>query len=105
MLSDLDTLLAARGIDAVLVPMHEAMHPSFRWLTRGAKVTRGYAVKLRGREPILVVSPWFEARRQEYQDGLLNLSRTGDWDAWVLFFATGVESSADTTRTRRYWTK
>jgi Fic family protein len=52
------------------------------------------------REPILVVSPWFEARRTEYQDGLLALSRTGDWDDWVFFFAAGVEASANTTRTR-----
>lgn len=52
------------------------------------------------REPILVVSPWFEARRAEYQDQLLALSQTGRWDHWVTFFATGVEASADTTRTR-----
>lgn len=52
------------------------------------------------REPILVVSPWFEARRREYQDGLLNLSRTGDWDTWVRFFATGVAAAADDTRDR-----
>jgi Fic family protein len=52
------------------------------------------------REPILVVSPWFEARRTEYQDALLALSRTGDWDEWVFFFAAGVEASADTTRAR-----
>jgi len=52
------------------------------------------------REPILVVSPWFEARRFEYQDQLLALSQTGKWDHWVTFFATGVEASADTTRTR-----
>jgi len=52
------------------------------------------------REPILVVSPWFEARRREYQDGLLNLSRTGDWDMWVRFFATGVAAAADGTRER-----
>src|SRR5689334_4382638 len=57
MLADLDALLAARNIDAAVVPMHEAMHPSFRWLTRGAVVTRGYAVKLRGREPVLVTYP------------------------------------------------
>ena len=52
------------------------------------------------REPILVVSPWFEARRSEYQDQLLALSQTGRWDHWVTFFSTGVEASADTTRTR-----
>ncbi len=49
-------------------------------------------------EPILLVSPWFEARRSEYQDGLLNLSVTGNWDAWVSFFARGVEAGADSTR-------
>jgi Fic family protein len=49
-------------------------------------------------EPILVVSPWFEARRQAYQDGLLNLSISGNWDAWVSFFAQGVAAGADATR-------
>lgn len=57
MLSDLDSLMRERGIDVVLVPMHEAMHPSFRWLTRGAKVTRGYAIKPAGRPPLLVTYP------------------------------------------------
>jgi Fic family protein len=52
------------------------------------------------REPILVVSPWFEARRDECQDGLLDLSRTGRWDDWLMFFAAGVETSADATRNR-----
>lgn len=52
------------------------------------------------REPILVVSPWFEARRREYQDGLLELSESGDWDGWVRFFAAGVGASADSTHER-----
>jgi len=46
------------------------------------------------REPLLVVSPWFEQRRGLYQDALLELSCTGDWDAWVSFFAEGVAASA-----------
>ena len=57
MLSDLDQLMRARGIDAVIAPMHEAMHASFRWLSRGAKVTRGYAIKLLDRETILLAYP------------------------------------------------
>src|SRR5205085_4352600 len=57
MLKDLDQLMSARGIGAVIVPMHEQLHASFRWLTRGAKVTRGYAVKLVDREPLLVSYP------------------------------------------------
>lgn len=54
MLSDLDQLQHARALDAIVVPLHESMHPAFRWLTRGAKVTRGYAIKIAGREPVLV---------------------------------------------------
>jgi Fic family protein len=46
------------------------------------------------REPLLVVSPWFEQRRSQYQDALLELSCTGDWNAWLAFFAAGVAASA-----------
>ncbi|HEY3829495.1 MAG TPA: Fic/DOC family N-terminal domain-containing protein [Solirubrobacteraceae bacterium] len=46
------------------------------------------------REPLLVVSPWFEQRRERYQDALLTLSCDGNWDAWVSFFAEGVAASA-----------
>lgn len=52
------------------------------------------------KEPILVVSPWFESRRSQYQDALLSLSSTGDWDSWVEFFATGVRAAAQTTTHR-----
>jgi Fic family protein len=46
------------------------------------------------REPLLVVSPWFEARRDQYQDALLGLSIDGDWDAWIGFFSEGVAAAA-----------
>lgn len=57
MLSDLDALMRARGIDAIVVPMHESAHAAFRWISRGAKVTRGYAVKLIDRAPLLLAYP------------------------------------------------
>jgi len=57
MLTDLDLLMRARAIDTLIVPMHEAMHSSFRWLSRGAKVTRGYAIKRVDRDPLLVTYP------------------------------------------------
>jgi Xaa-Pro aminopeptidase len=57
MLSDLDRLMEQRAIAALIVPLHEAMHPSFRWLSRGAKVTRGYVVKVLNREPLLLYYP------------------------------------------------
>ena len=49
-------------------------------------------------EPTLTVSPWFEARRTEYYDDLLGVSTAGDWDAYVRFFASGLEASARRTR-------
>jgi Xaa-Pro aminopeptidase len=57
MFGDLPLLMRAREIDAIVVPMHEAMHPSFRWITRGAKVTRGYAIQLLDRDPVLITYP------------------------------------------------
>jgi len=50
------------------------------------------------REPLLVVSPWFERRRERYQDELLQLSLGGDWDSWVSFFSAGVAASATDSR-------
>lgn len=51
-------------------------------------------------EPTLTVSPWFEARRQEYYDALLGVSTSGDWSTWVAFFAAGLANSATQTRAR-----
>lgn len=48
-------------------------------------------------EPTLTVSPWFEARRGDYYDRLLAVSTTGDWDAFVAFFAEGLRQAANTT--------
>lgn len=52
------------------------------------------------RDPLLVVSPWFEVHRERYHDELLALVREGDWDKWVNFFATGVGASATSTHKR-----
>lgn len=46
------------------------------------------------REALLEVSPWLEARRAEYQDQLFALSKTGNWDQWVRFFATAVRDQS-----------
>lgn len=49
-------------------------------------------------EPTLTVSPWFEARRAGYYDVLLGVSTRGDWDAYVAFFARGLQAAAELTR-------
>ncbi|MCL2848567.1 MAG: Fic family protein [Micrococcales bacterium] len=51
-------------------------------------------------EPTLTVSPWFEARREEYYDRLFAVSTDGDWDSFVRFFAAGLEASAVSTRSQ-----
>lgn len=51
-------------------------------------------------DPLLSISPWFEQRRRDYQDRLLEVSVTGDWDSWVRFFAEGIENSALDTASR-----
>lgn len=51
-------------------------------------------------EPSLTVSPWFEARRAEYYDGLRGVSSRGDWDGWIRFFARGLAASAADTSSR-----
>ena len=103
MLDDLDTLMRTRGIDTVIVPMHEQMHASFRWLTRGAKVTRGYAVKMAGRAPVLVTYPMereeaqatglevhlvheFTSRVDDYEDLYANMLRQLGSGQRIAFF-------------------
>lgn len=46
------------------------------------------------RFPVLNISPWLEQRRSEYQDGLLRVSQTGDWDEWVCFIAAAIHAES-----------
>lgn len=41
-------------------------------------------------QPAVTVSPWFLKNRSEYQSHLFNLSCTGDWNPWVVFFCRAV---------------
>ncbi|MFC7280021.1 Fic family protein [Paractinoplanes rhizophilus] len=46
------------------------------------------------RVPVLNLSPWLEGRRRQYQDHLLNVSATGDFEPWIRFFAEAVRAQA-----------
>ncbi len=46
------------------------------------------------RFPVMNVSPWLEQNRSEYQDGLLRVSQTGEWDPWVCFIAAAIHAEA-----------
>lgn len=45
--------------------------------------------------PVLNLSPWLEPRRDDYIDNLLNVSKTGEFDPWVHFFAEAVRARAE----------
>lgn len=54
---DLDTLMEERGLDAILVAGGTRSNPAMYYLTNGANLTRGYVIKKRGEEPLLLCSP------------------------------------------------
>ena len=45
-------------------------------------------------DPVLYLSAYFEAHRQEYYDHLLEVSRRGAWNDWFRFVARGVTQQA-----------
>ncbi|HEY3826167.1 MAG TPA: Fic family protein [Bryobacteraceae bacterium] len=47
------------------------------------------------REPILYLSLFFKTHRQLYYDLLTRVRMTGDWEAWLDFFLTGVKQTAE----------
>lgn len=46
------------------------------------------------RWPVLNIAPWFEAHRDLYQEGLMQVTLTGDFSTWVELFAHAVEMQA-----------
>lgn len=44
--------------------------------------------------PVLTVSPWLLRNRRAYQDGLLQVSVSGDWNPWVSLFCRAVREQA-----------
>lgn len=47
------------------------------------------------KQPLLYLSLYFKANRQEYYDHLQSVRQTGDWEAWIKFFLTGVVDTAN----------
>lgn len=57
MRSDLDQLMAARELDALIVAITEQYSAVLDYLTGGVVVTRGLAVKARGSAPVIAAGP------------------------------------------------
>ncbi len=47
------------------------------------------------KEPLLYLSLYLKANRQQYYDHLQLVRETGDWEAWIKFFLTGVIETAN----------
>lgn len=49
--------------------------------------------------PLLYISPFIERHKDEYNDAMLEVSKSGSWETWICFFARAIEMSAiDTMR-------
>lgn len=46
-------------------------------------------------QPLLYLSAYFENNREEYYNQLHDVSRTGEWNSWLVFFLKGVAEQAD----------
>ncbi|RLE36590.1 Fic family protein [Candidatus Acetothermia bacterium] len=53
-------------------------------------------------QPLLYLSAYFEAHRQEYYDLLLTVSQRGGWEEWIGFFLKGIASQAMDAILRSY---
>ena len=74
----------------------EALHPFHDGNGRLGRLVMALQLMTAGelRHPVLNISPWLEQHRAEYQDGLLRVSQTGQWDGWVSFIAAAIHAEA-----------
>lgn len=81
---------------AVMHEQFEAIHPFLDGNGRVGRLLITLFLVERGRlsEPLLYLSDYIEAHRQEYYDSLQRVRTEGDWPGWLHFFLTGVEQTA-----------
>lgn len=53
---DIERLMSERGLDALIVPVHEVYNPMLDYLVGGVKITHGMAIKLAGQAPVIVTN-------------------------------------------------
>ena len=77
---------------AIMHEQFEAIHPFLDGNGRVGRLLITLFLVERGRlsQPLLYLSAYIEAHRQDYYDLLQRVRTHGDWTAWLLFFITGV---------------
>lgn len=84
-------------IDAALIHYQfETIHPFADGNGRVGRILVPVLLIERGllHQPLLYLSPFLERRKDDYIDLMLDVSRSGDWSAWVSFFLGAVAQSA-----------
>jgi Fic family protein len=81
---------------ALLHEQFEAIHPFLDGNGRVGRLLITLFLMERGRlsQPLLYLSSYIEAHRQDYYDLLQRVRTHGDWNAWIMFFLTGVKETA-----------
>lgn len=80
----------------------ETIHPFLDGNGRVGRLLITFLLVHRGvlHRPLLYLSHFFKANRDEYYDRLTAVRQDGDWEGWLTFFLRGVtETSADATKT------
>jgi Fic family protein len=81
---------------ALLHEQFEAIHPFLDGNGRIGRLLITLFLIERGRlaQPLLYLSTYIEAHRQEYYDLLQRVRTHGDWNAWLHYFLRGVEETS-----------
>ena len=87
---------------AVLHAEFEALHPFLDGNGRLGRLLVPLFLWQHGhiREPTFYISAYFEAHRDAYHEGLLAVSRDGDWTGWCRFFLQAVQAQAEDNLTK-----
>jgi Fic family protein len=101
-MADLERYLNDRGAGGALVKaalahvQFETIHPFLDGNGRVGRLLIALILAEEGvlREPLLYLSLYFKRHRSEYYRLLNTVRETGDWEAWLDFFLTGVEETA-----------
>jgi len=82
---------------ALLHYQFESIHPFLDGNGRLGRLLIAVLAIQRGclSQPLLYLSEYFEINREEYYNQLHDVSRTGEWDSWLVFFLKGVAEQAD----------
>lgn len=74
----------------------ETIHPFLDGNGRLGRLLITFMLCMEGllKEPLLYLSLYFKANRQDYYDHLQSVRETGDWESWITFFLKGVVETA-----------